>query len=405
MVKLPTSRMVLSRWALIGLFVLLCGPWFLPSNKLYHQLIIVLLWLPALLALLLERDFRRQIFQAEMMLFIILSGWMLLILLLKGASDPASKAKLPIYVFLSLVGIVLAARDVRWSLEVQLRVSIFVGGFLAWVSVQYFSLTGPHAPFQRLIAIGLWDTAIMAAHAVGALAVLGFLLFRDVSTRRIVYLLAVAVAAVGYVLFIGLNQSRGVWLAVMVTSLALLLSRPSRSSLTVLLVGVGMVSFVCWQAPEILMQRGLSYRPELIAGGLELLKQNWLLGLGFNPYEIVVHSASNTYKHPHNLYLDLSIRLGLPGLFLFLLLWGGVFWRGWRNRQEVMGRALLALWCFSSVALLTDGIGLWFKPNADWLITWLPIAISLVLAVRQQESRSITGISSVSLCHVRESKA
>ena len=254
MVKLLTSRMVLSRWALIGLFVLLCGPWFLPSNKLYHQLIIVLLWLPALLALLLERDFRRQIFQAEMMLFIILSGWMLLILLLKGASDPASKAKLPIYVFLSLVGIVLAARDVRWSLEAQLRVSILVGGFLAWVSVQYFSLTGPHAPFQRLIAIGLWDTAIMAAHAVGALAVLGFLLFRDVSTRRIVYLLAVAVAAVGYVLFIGLNQSRGVWLAVMVTSLALLLSRPSRSSLTVLLVGVGMVSFVCWQAPEILMQ-------------------------------------------------------------------------------------------------------------------------------------------------------
>ena len=125
MVKLPTSRMVLSRWVLIGLFVLLCGPWFLPSNKLYHQLIIVLLWLPALLALLLERDFRRQIFQAEMMLFIILSGWMLLILLLKGANDPASKAKLPIYVFLSLVGIVLAARDVRWSLEVQLRVSIF----------------------------------------------------------------------------------------------------------------------------------------------------------------------------------------------------------------------------------------------------------------------------------------
>lgn len=31
---------------------------------------------------------------------------------------------------------------------------------------------------------------------------------------------------------------------------------------------------------------------------------------------------------------------------------------------------------------MTDGIGLWLKPNADWLITWLPIALSIVLAAR-----------------------
>ncbi|MNT86307.1 hypothetical protein D3C72_2265790 [compost metagenome] len=44
------------------------------------------------------------------------------------------------------------------------------------------------------------------------------------------------------------------------------------------------------------------------------------------------------------------------------------------------------MWTFSSVALLTDGIGLWLKPNADWLIMWLPIALAMVLAARQPAS-------------------
>lgn len=42
---------MLVRWALLGLLALLCAPWLAPSNKLYHQLLIVLLWLPALICL------------------------------------------------------------------------------------------------------------------------------------------------------------------------------------------------------------------------------------------------------------------------------------------------------------------------------------------------------------------
>ena len=50
----------LTIWASIGFLVLLCGAWVLPSNKLYHQLLIFLLWLPALLGLL-HRDFRSML--------------------------------------------------------------------------------------------------------------------------------------------------------------------------------------------------------------------------------------------------------------------------------------------------------------------------------------------------------
>jgi O-antigen ligase len=374
---------VLSRWAVIGFLVLLCGAWVLPSNKIYHQLIIVFLWLPALLALF-KRDFRVVLFKPEVLLFIVFSLWTWFVLYMQGGNDPLSKSKLPIYVALTLLGVILAARDLRWTLEVQLGFAVLVGGFFSIISAVYFywfvdNLDG------RLIGFGLWDKAIMVAHAVGALAVIGVFVV-DKSLRQFWLVSLTAVAAFGYVFFLGLNQTRGVWIALAATLVVMVSVLPTKKGfLFVLLVLVGVAGVAVFDS-EILLQRGLSYRPDLWGGGVLLILDNWLLGLGFNHYEIMVPSLGVGFKHPHNLFLDTGVRLGIPGLLLFLLLWAATAWRAWSNRDKSLGRALLALWVFSSVALLTDGIGLWLKPNADWLITWLPIALAMVLASRESVS-------------------
>ncbi len=74
---------VLAVWASIGFLVLLCGAWVLPSNKLYHQLLIFLLWLPAMLVLL-HRDFRRLLKQPECVLFALFVAWTLLVVVMEG---------------------------------------------------------------------------------------------------------------------------------------------------------------------------------------------------------------------------------------------------------------------------------------------------------------------------------
>ncbi|QKE64664.1 O-antigen ligase family protein [Aquipseudomonas campi] len=373
------SPQLLSRWAALGLLVLLCGAWVLPSSKLYHQALIFLLWLPALLALFLC-DFRKLLKQPETVLFIALSVWVMVVLGVKGAQDPLGEAKRPVYVLLSLLGVLLASRG-QWSIEALLRPAALLGGLFALASVLYFQFFSPHPAGSRLIAIGLWDKAILAAHAIGALAVIG--VFLGQKPRSFLWLTLCAVSALGYLTFLALNQTRGVWLALFMVPLAMAFARPTRygvlAAVAVILLGVLAALLI----PEVLMQRGLSYRPELLAGGMRHLLENWTLGFGFNAYEILVPSSGQVFKHPHNMYLDLAIRLGVPGLLLFALLWGCVAWRAWQNRAEPLGRALLALWVFSSIALQTDGIGLWLKPNADWLITWLPVALSMVLAARQ----------------------
>lgn len=383
---------VLASWALLGVLALLCAPWVLPSNKLYHQILIFLLWLPGLLALA-HLGFRRLLLQPELILFALLGGWTLLVIALQGGKDPLSEIKLPFYVLLSLLGILVAAQHLRCPTERQLQVAALVAGpFALWSIIDFYLFSSVHGE-RRLVAIGLWDTIIMAAHAVGALTVLGALLTQRPRARW--QLIPYLMVGVALVLFLLLGQTRGVWIALLSAVVVSVFVRPSRLGLTVM-CAVGLVLLVVMLAsPELLMQRGLSHRPELLLKGLVVFADNWQLGLGFNEYWIAVEAEGRLYKHPHNIYLDSGIRWGVVGLVLFLGLWGCVAWRAWCNRRSQLGLALLGLWTFSSVALLTDGIGLWFKPNADWLITWLPVALSLVLAARRKPSRdaSVCGVA------------
>jgi O-antigen ligase len=371
---------VLAMWASIGLLVLLCGAWVLPSNKLYHQMLIFLLWLPALLALF-HRDFRILLKQPEPVLFALFVAWTLLVLVLEGGDNAVGKSKVTLYVTMTLLGVLLAAQNRKWCLESMLLYASIAGGLFAAASWVYFYQFSAKPFYARVIAVGLWDTAIMAAHAVGALAIMGAFALQ---TRRFKpwVMMLLMIPALGYALFLGSNQTRGVWIGLLACLLIMGGARPSRlRGALIFLVILGAACIALFR-PEVFLQRGVSFRPQLWHGGIQLMLEHWALGLGFQEYLIAVPDVGRAYKHPHNLFLDIGVRLGVPGLLLFGWLWLVVGWRGWVSRAQPLGQVLLALWIFSGTSLLTDGIGLWLKPNADWLITWFPIALSIVLAAR-----------------------
>lgn len=379
-VKRLINKNALTIWASTGLLVMLCGAWVLPSNKLYHQLMIFLLWFPALLALI-HRDFRLMLKGPEYILFALFAAWTIAVVMVEGGDNTLSKVKVILYVVLTLTGVLLAAQNRLWRLESMLLYASILGGFFAAVSWIYFYGISAQPWRGRVIAIGLWNTPIMAAHAVGALAILGVF---TLQTRRFKPLIMalLLVPVLGYALFLGFNQTRGVWIALGVCLLVMGGARPSRlGGVLILLVILGVVGVAALR-PELLLQRGVSYRPQLWQGGLQLMLEHRAMGLGFTEYQISVPELGRAFKHPHNLFLDTGVRLGVPGLLLFGCLWLAAGWRGWVCRAQPLGQALLALWAFSFTSLLTDGIGLWLKPNADWLVTWLPIALSFVLAAR-----------------------
>lgn len=127
------SKDVLAVWASIGFLILLCGPWVLPSNKLYHQMLIVLLWLPALLALF-HRDFRLLLKQPECIFFLLFVAWTFLVLAVEGGDNVFGKVKVTFYVALTLAGVLLAAQNRKWRLESMLLYASIIGGVFAAAS-------------------------------------------------------------------------------------------------------------------------------------------------------------------------------------------------------------------------------------------------------------------------------
>ncbi|MNJ44657.1 hypothetical protein D3C77_397150 [compost metagenome] len=360
-------------------------------------MLIFLLWLPALLALF-HRDFRMMLKQPECVLFGIFVAWTLLVLMVEGGNNTVGKSKVTLYVSLTLLGVLLAAQNRKWRFESMLLYASIIGGFFAAASWIYFYEVFAQPYSGRLIAIGLWDTAIMAAHAVGALAIIGAF---TLQTRRLSpwMMVLLLLPALGYALFLGFSQTRGVWVGLLACLIVMGVARPSRlGGGLILMVILGLASISVFK-PEILLQRGASFRPELWRGGVQLMLDHWAMGLGFHGYLIPVPEIGQAFKHPHNLFLDIGVRLGVPGLLLFGWLWLMAGWRGWISRAQPLGQVLLALWVFSGVSLMTDGIGLWLKPNADWLITWLPIALSIVVATRgRNETKDYTWSDSASGC-------
>ncbi|WP_434653860.1 O-antigen ligase family protein [Pseudomonas sp. R3-56] len=352
----------------------------MPSNKLYHQLLIFLLWLPALLGLL-HRDFRSMLKQPECALFAMLVVWTLVVLMVEGGDNALGKSKVVLYVTLTLAGVLLAAQNRHWRLESMVLGASILGGLFAAASWVYFYGLSARPLSDRLIAIGLWNTPIMAAHAVGSLAIMGVFTWRSTHLKPALMALLM-IAALGYLLFLGSNQTRGVWIGLGACLLVMAMARPSRLGGALVALVVAGVALVAAFEPEILLQRGLSYRPQLWRGGIQLMLDHGTMGVGFHSYLIPVPEIGQAFKHPHNLFLDTGVRLGVPGLLLFGGLWLVAGWRGWMCRAQPLGQVLLALWVFASVSLMTDGIGLWLKPNADWLVIWLPIALSIVLAAR-----------------------
>lgn len=129
------------------------------------------------------------------------SLWTLFILYMQGGGDSVCKAKMPFYVVLTLFGIVLAVSDARVRFEAQLRIAVLVGGGFAILSIVDFHLIDQQTS-GRLIAIGLWDKMIMAAHALGALAVIGAFIL-DSCWPKPWFLALLLVAAFGMRLFWG----------------------------------------------------------------------------------------------------------------------------------------------------------------------------------------------------------
>jgi len=356
----------------------------LPSSGLYYQLVILLLWLPTLYLLVINRQDWRSWFSPLMISLTAFFSWALLSSVWSNGEEPGREIKHALMIYLTLWAGVLAAGIDRRLLTWLLTASCYAMAILAAVCLFTAYILYDLPMTFRLTSFWQLSHPILAAHVFGFFF-MALLYFRP---TRLVHQLIWCVALMLLGAFIFFTQSRGVWLALGVGLAFTALFKREWIYVLAALGGIVVFAAVLIFLPQLMTDRGLSYRPELAAEGLALLAQHPLGGLGIGSiYSLPLAVIGEVFDHPHNLFLSVGLDLGGVGLLLWLCIWGLLFQGAWRNRQSALGGALLGIWCFASVAFLTDGAGIWSKPREIWFLTWIPLTLALALATAAKPSR------------------
>lgn len=374
----------LDRWLALGLLWWLAGMLLLPTSKLYQQGVILLLWLPGLLALFVTPRVARAWWQPMSAVLLLLASWSALSVTWAGVPVAPKELKIFLYVLLAanaLMALACLAPGLFWR---TLAYAALLVGLLAWVSLlMFYGVQGRHFS-ERAVGTALVNHPILGAQLFCAMGILLLYL-----RRHLPQMLQGGLwwgGVLGYVAFLLLSQSKGPWLAALLVLLVSPLWSGQRWQWLLSLACVVVVALLLWSFPELVLQRGFSYRPELMAQALLKIEASPWLGLGFGtPYSLPVEALQQSYEHAHNLYLHIAVTLGLVGLAGWLALLALALVTAWQARDSAQGRMLCALLCFAMLALFTDGVGPWVKPREEWFCLWLPLFLCMAWIAQQRQ--------------------
>lgn len=269
-----------------------------------------------------------------------------------------------------------------------------VGLVTVAASLINFYLTDPID--GRLNGLGQLDTHVIAAliFAVVAIFVLQFALQSPTKARRFVATLALLV-----VLFaIALSDSRNAWVATSIGLVTMLLSHFIKQLRLFLVCYALLVTFAAgllWivlinaSASELILPRGLSFRPEIWAATLSNIAQDsYIFGSGILSSEQVAWRHL-IFDHPHNMYLSVFRQGGVIALFLFLIVLGLSLRQALRCYEHPDAKLALSILALSLSAYLLDGHELIDKVGEVWFLIWLPVGLCLGLNWRVVPNREL----------------
>ncbi|WP_178083060.1 O-antigen ligase family protein [Pseudomonas sp. 1176_21] len=380
--------MYASRWAqlwlAVGLLWFLAGIALAPSNKIYQQGLIAFLWLPTLVLGWSAREQVGRLWaqqRALCMSVLMLLGWGLVSLSWAVGEEPIREGKRLFYIILFLLAFPLLASAGTQRFLLLMQWGGIGLGLAAAISIVHFYGVLGRPWVVRLQGIGEISHPILGAYVVGAAIV--WMLHWMPQQRWMQLLWTLSVVCLGA--FVMLGQSRGAALALLLTVVAMPLWCRDRRS-RVLAAGALIISVLGFlMVYRLIVLRGVSYRPEIFNSALQMIADHPWLGLGLGTqFKVVANGIA--FDHSHNMFTHIGIELGVPGLLLWAAVWLLVLREGWRARDTLLGKGLIGLWLFCTLAMQFDAASLTGTPRAEWFISWLPVGLASVLVWARAQS-------------------
>lgn len=382
------GRSLLARWLACGLFWLPVGMAVSPGNHprgVYHWTLALLLFIPALGAMGRRRAELARTWLTHWPLQLCLSVLVWAGITLCWATGPQllERLKAPIFVLLYLSAWLAWSRGRRreevralffWS-----AIALAAAALAAMIAFPWRDIVWHH----RMIGLALLDGPNLSAYVMAG-AFLWLVQLAPASGMRR-YLCGAAMLIL--LVFVAWTGSRGSWAALVASLIAMALCGRDRLARGLAVGAIVALLVLLLAVPTELTHRGLSYRPQIFRQALAYIGAHPWGGLGLGS-DYRVTAGRQVLTHSHNLFTNVGIEVGLPGLVLWLSLWAWMGWQGWHHRNLPLGRILLSVWVFASVALQVDGPSFLQSPRPEWLVTWMPLALALQLWLENHDSRA-----------------
>lgn len=152
----------------------------------------------------------------------------------------------------------------------------------------------------------------------------GLFWYSNKLSKKIVFLGTTGIMMLALIL----TLSRGAWVGIAVAALFFIILVDKRILLSIIPISLGAIYLL----PQTILNRILSitnlqdsssaYRIEMWGTTLDIIKDNWIAGVGFGhlPFKQTFETYIRTMPtyHAHNTYLEIAAELGIPGLIVFL---------------------------------------------------------------------------------------
>ena len=242
-------------------------------------------------------------------------------------------------------------------------------------------------------------------------------LWRDLPTRPAAWLARIATTA-GLLVLVGwmgtvlwTTQSRGAWMATAAALGTLLVMRWTWLRWPALVLAVAFAVWLAVVGPVTVltpvMQGGMAHdyngRMEIYARSAGLLARHPLTGIGLGAFDrAIIEDAPQVYEpltpglpHAHNIWLQVGLDLGLPGVSPIRGCSSGsawLFWQTWRRRNHHAHGGLALAGMGGLVALTVHGLvdaPLWNSKLA--FLPWLIFALAVLLSLSFRSYSSTNG--------------
>ncbi|MFJ4395448.1 O-antigen ligase family protein [Pseudomonas sp. NPDC089396] len=378
-------------WLGFGLVWFIAAIALAPSNKLYQQGLVLFLWLPTLVLAWSARGAFMEAWRRQPALWgalLALMLWAGLSLSWSSGEEPGREVKRLVYILVFLMAFPLLAQ----AGLVRIRHLLQLGGGLlavaALISIIHFYVVLGTPLMGRLEGIGEISHPILGAYVAGAAVLM--LLYQVPHKRGAQLAWFLALACLGA--FVLLSQSRGAALALVLTAVLAPLWFRDRHSRLIAMAAMLASGLAFYMLYNVITARGSSFRPEIFQSVLQMIGEHPWTGLGLGA-EYKVSAAGLLFDHSHNMFTHVAMELGLPGMLLWIAVWLFTLGEIVRARDTVLGKILLALWVYSTMAMQFDAASLTGTPRAEWFVSWLTVGLAMLLPWGRAENGACGKIS------------